>query len=205
MRTAGLRSLFLALALPLHADDLKLLESHVMLPGYCYAGSRADKEAFGGYGVSKNLPRKLGDRQLGTTDRIALVAALSEMVPFGGSHRGFRLFLVNSTKSEAAFAASDSRLAIVQEALDNHGSWRPIEYLPSSWCGNSHHRVFLPARHYWEFSAPQYGGSYKAKLRFVLQGEQPIYSNEFEGSINPQQFTEKKKHQSAGLMDPYSD
>jgi hypothetical protein len=45
----------------------------------------------------------------------------------------------------------------------------------------------------------------KTKLRFILQGKEPICSNEFEGSINPGQFTHKRGHTPTNLMDPYDE
>lgn len=187
-----LTAVILALALPVlgAGDDLKAVDIKYMLPGYCHAGSRPDPKAPGGYGSSDNNPRRLTDKSIGTDGSISLLAFPDQTVPFSQSSRGFRLLLVNRTRAEAAFPASDSRLAIIQEALDSTGKWRPIEYLPSSFCGNSYHQVFLPRNAYWQFAAASYSGSQKTKLRFVLQGKQPIYSNEFEGSINPEQFSE---------------
>jgi hypothetical protein len=98
----------------------------------------------------------------------------------------------------------------VQEALDRDGKWKPIEYLPSSWCGNSYHTVFLAANEYWEFTAARFTGKFKTKLRFRLDHQKPgaedatIYSNEFEGGVNPKQFTVQKEYKPAGLMDPYN-
>lgn len=187
------------------ADDLKDVNVKLMTRGYCYAGSRVDKEAFGGFGQSDNAPKKLLDPDLGRDGHIALVALPESTVTFDKKYRSMRLLLVNRTKVEAVFPASDSRLSIIQEAQDSKGRWKPIEYLPSSWCGNSFHRVFLPAGYYWEFAAPVYTGTMKTRLRFVLQGKEPIYSNEFEGSINPEQLTQKQGHSPTNLMDPYDE
>jgi hypothetical protein len=186
------------------ADDLKPLNLKFMLRGYCYAGSRPDKQAFGGYGPSDNAPKRITTK-LSSTRSLALLALPDESVPFGKSYRGFRLLLMNGTTSEVSLPASDSRLPIIQEALDSKGEWRPIEYLPESWCGNSSHRVFLPARHYWQFAAPAYTGKQRIRLRFVLQQQPPIFSNEIEGSINPAQFKKKRGHTPTDLMDPYSE
>src|SRR5262249_40457908 len=173
MKTIITTAIVLASALLAGGAELKPLNSKVMLRGYCMAGSsREDDKALGGYGKSNNLPKELTDNHLATDGKISLVVLLTNTVPFANSHsamhRGFRLLLVNRTKSEASFEASDSRIAIVQEALDSRGKWRPIEYLPASWCGNSYHRVFLPTGHYWDFAAPQYVGTLRTQLRFVL-------------------------------------
>ena len=177
--------------------DLKPLEAQFMLSGYCHAGSRKDNAAPGGYGRSDNLPKRRGEKPWGTEAQLSLVALPAETVPFAlpaesvpfeKQYQGFRLLLVNRTADEVAFRACDSRLYIICEARDETGHWKASERLPWSGCGNSHHRVFLPSDQYWEFAAPVYSGNFKTKLRFHLEGKQPIYSNEFEGYINPAQF-----------------
>ena len=177
-----------ALANGSEAKDLKLLEPKSMICGFCCAGSRKDDKALGGYGLSDNAPKKIKDKIPGTEGQITLVALPAESVPFMGQYLGFRLLLINRTAGEASFAACDSQLNIICEARDQNGEWKPIEYLPPSFCGNSYHSVYLPSGHYWEFSAPVYSGSLKTRLRYNLQGKQPTYSNEFDGSINPVQF-----------------
>jgi hypothetical protein len=125
-------------------------------------------------------------------------------MPFAGGP-GMRVTLVNQTRDLLAFPASDSRLAIVQEAQDSAGTWKPIEYLPSSWCGNSHHRVFLAPNHFWTFPAPRYQGTILTKLRFamVLADGSQLHSNVFDGSVNPEQFTVKQGHAATNVMDSY--
>ena len=169
-----------------HAKDLIPFESSTMIGGYCHAGSRKDDKALGGYGSSGNAPKKITEEITGTDGQISLIALPADAVPFRGQYAGFRLLLINRTGEEAPFSASDSRLYITCEARDQHGEWKPIEYLPSSWCGNSRHSAYLPSGYYWEFSAPVYSGSLKTKLRYNLVGT--TYSNEFDGSINPSQF-----------------
>ncbi len=187
-------------------DQLQPASFKFMLRGYCYAGSPIDdKSALGGFATSDNLPRRLDpvdDRQPG---KLYLLALPDISAPFAGQYRGMTLLLVNSTSKTLAFDASDSRLSIVQEARIDNGEWMPIEYLPSSWCGNSYHRVFLPAGQYWSFIAPRYTGPQPAKLRFRLDRgqDEPLISNVFDGSIHPEQFTQKQGHTATGIMDPY--
>ena len=195
----------LALGISAQAADLTNVNVSSMVRGYCFAGSRVDKQALGGFGQSDNAPQMVTDRSVGRDGQLALIAFPEKAVPFANKHRGMRLLLINRTKREAEFPASDSRISILQEAQDSKGRWKPIEYLPSSWCGNSYHRVFLPAGHYWEFAAPVYSGTMKTKLRFVLLGKHPLYSNEFEGSVNRGQFTQKQAHTPTDIMDPYND
>jgi hypothetical protein len=170
------------------AADLKPFEPKSMTDGYCYGGSRKDDKAIGGYGTSENAPDKVTSKTPESEGQISLVALPTESVPFKGEFRGFRLLLVNRSNTEAAFEACDSRLNIICEARDQNGDWKPIENLPSSFCGNSYHSVYLPGGHYWEFRVPVYSGAMRTKLRYQLQGKAPIYSNEFDGSVNPVQF-----------------
>lgn len=187
------------------AAELTNVNVNSMMRGCCFAGSRMDKQALGGYGTSHNNPKRIIDHKVGRDGQVVLLALSRERVPFNRNYQGLRLLLVNCTKREAAFPATDSQLSIVQEAKDAKGKWRPIEYLATSWCGNSEHRVFLPAGHYWEFAAPTYTGSMKTKLRFVLRGKKSLYSNEFDGSINPGQFSERRYMPTGGIADPYDE
>ncbi len=55
---------------------------------------------------------------------------------------------------------------------------------------------------------PRYKGELKTNLRFrLIRGgkEDDLFSNEFEGSVNPDQFTKKEGHQPTDVMDPYND
>ena len=157
-----------------------------------------DEAALGGFGDSRNYPKDLAGRTWGEAGAVSLVA-VPEEASFWGNRRGFAVRLVNRTDKPVALAACNSRLFLVQEALDGDGNWRAIETRPDSDCGNSFHRVFLGADQYWEFPAPRYAGWFKTRLRFRLEQEHIhqqvptaggaiIYSNEFEGSINPSQF-----------------
>ena len=91
---------------------------------------------------------------------------------------------------KSRFKLSILRFTFVREALDHNGNWRAIESVPPPICGRSHHHVFLPPGSFWEFVVPHYAGSFRTRLRFKLGGDHTIYSNEFEGTINPEQFNE---------------
>jgi len=190
-----------------NAAELKEVNLKYMLRGYCYAASPTNAPVAHPLSGNLNVPKPLGQTNYGTQGELSLVVLLKEEVPFNKEYRGFRLLLVNRTTAETNFVSCDTRLPIVQEALEGEGLWRPVEYLPASWCGNSYFCVTLPAGHYWEFAVPRYTGKIKVPLRFVLriEGEMPVYSNEFEGSVNPEQFTEKQGHTPTNLMDPYNE
>jgi len=173
-----------------HAADLKSIDTQTMLGVFYEAGSRADTDAPGGYATSANYPEALGKNPFGINGEISLLALTNDVRAFNTTNVGFRVVLVNRTDHEVSLDASDSCIFLFQEALDRDGKWRRIEYLPPSFCGNSYHSVFLPTNHYWAFIVPTYSGTFKTRLRFVLRDKQPIYSNEFDGRINPAQFNE---------------
>jgi hypothetical protein len=188
---------FHAVAAPLEPMDVK-----VKLRGYFLAASgEKDTKALGGFAPSANLPKRLD--QVVPQRALSLIAAPDEVAEFRGK-KGFRVMLANTSRKTASFEASDSRLNIVREALDRQGQWRAVEYLPQSWCGNSYHRLFLPSGRYWSFVAPEFRGTFRTKMRFVLQQEGlTLRSNEFSGTVNPEQFEKLEGHQATSIMDPY--
>ena len=148
----------------------------------------------------------------------------------GEKIKGMIVHVANTTSDTIRFNAQDSRLYMKTQAKDATGVWRDIEYLPNSWCGNSYHHVSLPEGHYWTFVAPVYQGTIPVKLRIELTYVDPtdkpdetqkrsrgldwsyrdkrelvIYSNEFDGSINPAQFWRKPEYHPLGIMDPYNE
>ncbi len=211
-----LLSLFLPLALyaggPAVAEgpeprELRILDSKVMLRSYFSAGSKMKgPDALGGFASSDNFPRSgLGFDVEG--GGVQLRALTEDVVPFREEYEGFRVVLLNRTHTVQGFQASDSRLSLIREAKQQDGKWRPIEYLSNSWCGNSYHRVFLKRNDYWEFVAPRYAGTVPVRMRFLLRMEdgKAVYSNEFDGWINPTQYTDLEEHNPTGIMDPYVD
>ena len=187
-------------------DVKNTIELDYMRSGSYHASSKSiDPNALGGFGGSDNMPYKItvdGAKQSG---ECYLLAEPSIATDFG-NEKGMRLVLVNGTEESAVFSACDSRLSIVQEAKDESGEWKAIEYVQRSWCGNSYHNVMLPSKHFWKFSPPRYDGSFRTKLRFRLtvgSDQTLLVSNEFQGGINPRQFTEKQQHNPTNLMDPY--
>jgi hypothetical protein len=186
-------------------EALVPLEVRFMVRGMFFAGSALrDRKALGGFGGSENEPRRL--RYELPRGHVLLIARPEQRVAWADRYEGLEVVLANTTRGTVWFEASDSRLSIVREARDAEGRWRPVEYLPSSFCGNSYHRVALPPDHYWSFAAPRYSGTVATVMRFVLldagRGE-PLYSNEFDGWVNPEQFLVKQGHTPTGIMDPY--
>lgn len=102
----------------------------------------------------------------------------------------FIAYLINTTDSVFKSRLQDGSLLMIQEAMNEKGRWSPIEYWVTSGCGNSYFRslnlepgqqVMIPIKNYH--------GSLKTKMRLKLQtGKEIIYSEIFEGSVEPRQF-----------------
>ncbi len=165
------------------------------LGGYYGAGSKIiDEDATGGFAQSSNFPRKIDDSIKNQKEEVYLLALADSATAFGHTYKGMELRLINGTEKQQDFGASDGRLFIIQEALDETGEWKPVEYLPSSWCGNSYHHVFLGPGEHWLFPTPKYEGAFSTTLRFSMSigDDKVIHSNEFKGSVNPVQFEENE-------------
>lgn len=191
------------------SHSLKKVNVNYMLRGYFYAASSIkDTLAPGGFGGSDNRP-KIIDNRLGyekTGNSPVLIIDTATVAVFSNNFEGYKMILGNQSEKIIQFPASDSRLSIIAEVFIGE-AWQPIEYLPSSWCGNSYHTLYLKNNEYWEFIVPKYYGKTKVKLRYKLKGEQNevYYSNEIIAHINKKQLTEKQGHKPQGLMDPYND
>jgi hypothetical protein len=193
---------------PLHID--------YMLRGYFYAYSAPDPYGnsvpSGGWAVSHNIPKKI-DKPFLAPDSLQLSIDTSVTDTFSGTYCGYRVYLANSTHDTCRFDAEDSRLYLTTQAKGPDGSWKNIDYLPSSWCGNSYHHIDLEPGAYWTFTMPQFDGAIPVNLRLRLERTRPrknekpviLYSNVIRGRVNPAQFWNKRPYMPQGLMDPYNE
>jgi hypothetical protein len=171
-------------------------------------------------------PKDVNDEKKFTKESLTIVAYPDEDIAFFQKAKGMRVEVANTTADTVRFNAQDNRLYMKMQAKDHDGNWRDIEYLPSSWCGNSYHTVELPPRQYWSFVAPVYEGAIATTMRIALTYVDPserrdaaetsrrayrhareliVYSNEFKGNINPAQFWRRPGYMPSGIMDPYNE
>jgi hypothetical protein len=188
--------------------ELDSVDIDFQFRGRCYAFNSAKHNVeSNGEAHSSNLAQKTDDSF--TKNDNYLFLNTQEYEGSDNNRAAHKLYLVNTTKSKISYSAQDSRLNIVAQALDENGEWKDISYLPSSWCGNSYHKVTLGKNEYWRFYVPVFKGTFATKLRYVLLdgGENLLVSNEIDVLINPGQFNAEKKqgHNSEGIMDPYDD
>jgi len=200
-----MRAILLIFATVISAASLQPLNVKFKVRGYFLAASTRSEIAGLDREFAKTIavPRRV-DRDF-PAGRLTLLALPREATAFG-RYKGLRVILANTTRTKGDFEAQDGRINIYREALDADGRWKPIEYLPNSWCGNSYHRTYLQPDHYWSFAAPQYEGTVRTRMRFVLEQQGlKLVSNEFEGTVNREQFVKLQGHEPTNLMDPYND
>jgi len=197
---------------------LKTLNIDYMNRGYFYAYSKPNNNDIGGFGGSRNFPLTITTENF-PINTLSIVVDQNKQDTIQNTYIGYKVFVSNNSKTNIDFNAQDSRLYMKVQAQNDKGIWKDIEYLPSSWCGNSYHTLTLEKMNYWTFTTPKYEGELKTKLRIELNYIDPkdktekrrnrkeitIYSNEFEGSINPGQFWNKQQYYPNGIMDPYND
>lgn len=201
MKTAAIL-LILSAATAFAQQDLNV--NYKLRAGIYAASSVEDHEAAGGFGGSENYARPINGKFSGSD--IFLKIDAENSIVLLEKYNGYKLYLVNGSNSTVGFSASDSRLPVVAQAfVDN--KWQDIEYLPSSWCGNSYHTVSLKPGEYWEFEVPKFAGKIKTKVRYKLSAGigKELYSNAVPAGINREQLYEKQGHTPNGLMDPYND
>ncbi|SFT35155.1 hypothetical protein SAMN05216474_0045 [Lishizhenia tianjinensis] len=165
-----------------------------------------DSTAFGGFGGSSNTPKVYSDTLNLRGEGVYLYLDTTKTTTVYKQYEGYKFYIVNLSDSILKLSASDSRISCVAEVLYN-GEWKKIEYLPSSGCGNSYHKVFLDNNQYWEFDVPKFNGTEPVQLRYklALGGGKYLYSNAIHASINKEQFGTKQGYKPNGIMDPYKD
>lgn len=191
------------------SGKLDSLDLDYQFRGNCYAySSKKYAKSSNGEAHSSNLA--LPTDSTFRADSLFLCLNYKEVVSTYNKQLGHKLYLANNTEKNVDFAGQDSRLSIIAEALNASGEWQKISYLPSSWCGNSYHTITLGPQEYWEFTVPVFKGTFKTKLRYVLEKDKDhpkIISNEIEVWLNINQFDKEKKegHSAKNIMDPYDD
>ena len=102
---------------------------------------------------------------------------------------GPAIILVNGGKAGLNFTSCDGCLPMWREAKDSKGTWRPIEWLAVSECGNSYDAPSLKPGRMWTWPIPTESGSFPTQVRFALKAAgKKIVSNPYEDRIDPAMF-----------------
>ena len=107
----------------------------------------------------------------------------------------FTAYLVNTKKSEIVVDRQDGSVMMIQEAMNKNGEWQPIEHWVRSGCGNSYFDpLHLANGQCSMIPIKQYSGSFATSFRLKLKnGTDIIYSESFNGTIDPAQFNKVTK------------
>jgi hypothetical protein len=193
---------------PIEVKKLDSVNIDFQFRGDCYAYSSVkNKIESNGEAHSYNLPKSIDS----TFPRqgLYLVINQKEFTKIDSTFLGCKLYLVNTSYSLIKLNASDSRLSIIAEALNEKNEWTSISYLPSSGCGNSYHKVILDKDEFWSFDIPIFKGKIKTKLRYTLtiDKDTKVSSNEIVSYLNKEQFDKENRegHKNNNLMDPYNE
>jgi len=102
---------------------------------------------------------------------------------------GNKLIIYNNTSNSIRIPIEDNQLILVQEAKDQKGNWKPVEYFMHSTCGNSYSSLQVPNQKSCQFMIIKYCGEFKTKMRVrICLNNDTYFSNEFDGYVNSQQF-----------------
>ncbi len=167
------------------------------------------EEGYNGWSRSSNMYKTIDFQAV--DNKLELSVQNNQLDTSNHYIASYKVSLSNTTQDTTWLDAQDSRLYISLQARDRKGKWITIQDYPSSSCGNSYHTLFLPPKSYWNFSCPIFKGSMKTQFRLALQAKkgkesrknQLVYSNTFEGYINPAQFWRINRSFSNNLMSPY--
>lgn len=113
----------------------------------------------------------------------------------------FICYLVNNTDSTYLVNRQDGSLIMIREALNEKGSWTPIEYWVYSGCGNSYFNPLeLKSGNAVKIPMQKYSGDFNTQIRLKFKNRgQIIYSDPYSGSINKSLF-QKETNEVHGIL-----
>ena len=116
---------------------------------------------------------------------ISLIVRGKELFTTDGALKSvpaIKIVFINNSESEISTELSPY---FIMQARDRRGNWRDIETGDMAFCGTGRRTFRIHPKHYALAAGPIYEGGFKTKLRVRYHN---IYSNEFDGSVNPAQF-----------------
>jgi hypothetical protein len=173
-------------------------------------GNLPELRSFGGWQPSENVLKKITSLYNFKPNALSVIVDDERNETYDDIYEGYTFYISNNTKDSIFFDAYDSTIDVVLEAKNQDDQWKAIEYQTKNLKHEKYifhfldehafHQLYLPAKTYWELNIPKFYGVFKTKLRVKLQyRKQPksqiqiMYSNEFDGSVNPAQFWYRKR------------
>ncbi len=182
-----------------------------------FCAQSTENEPFTCYGM-RSFPQCIADSFGFPPAALSVIVMPEKPDSLAPEHRVRPVFIANTLHREITFNQIWMQLIAYVQALDENKEWQDIEYLPSLECNGGDYAITLEPGYYWKFAMPVYEGDYKTQLRIVLKyidpneapkkirhrekKEMTVYSNTFEGSVNPGQFWRKENWRPpAGLVE----
>lgn len=101
----------------------------------------------------------------------------------------YPVYIWNPTDKTTSIPVEGVTTEMIQEAKDENGNWRPIEFRVSGFCGNGKWNYILKPNYYVVTSVYKYSGEFQTDLRIKFRrGTHVYYSDSFRGAINMKQF-----------------
>ncbi len=101
----------------------------------------------------------------------------------------YSIYVYNKTSDSLKISTQDWSLFLIQEAKNQNGDWKPIEYWMYSWCGNSYLSDKLEPNGILKTESKVYNGNFETQIRFKLLNDNKVYySNSMTGFVNLSQF-----------------
>ena len=101
----------------------------------------------------------------------------------------YSIYVFNKTTDSLKISSQDWHLFLIQEAKNQNGDWKPIEYWKYSWCGNSYLSDKLEPNGILKTETEVYNGNFETQIRFKLLNDDKVYfSNSMTGFVNQKQF-----------------
>ena len=103
--------------------------------------------------------------------------------------QALNVYVVNSSEQITHVDHQDARLIMIQEAKDEFGNWRPIEFWRHHRSGTPYGTIELHPDQFVISKILRYNGEFETNIRLKLKnGKHTVYSEPFRGTINTNQF-----------------
>ena len=161
---------------------------------------KIDQPLWGGKYISKdNIPRNKNYKSL---SELTLKVDTTDLTVFSDKYLAIKLYLNNSGKDTIYIPRVSTSIPIIQQAKNMKGEWQDIEnFYKTSTIKKSHYLVLAPGE-FQVFASPVFKGSFKTVLRFKLElfDNKVVYSNQYNGYINPGQFLAPEDKDTLGVF-----
>lgn len=104
-----------------------------------------------------------------------------------------RVTIENHLGIDTNLRIQDGKIPHIREAKNRLGIWKPIEYWPTAWCGQSYRHTYLKKGNSISFNIQEYTGRFKTNIRIRVHiNGKDYFSAPYTGRINYGQFKRTK-------------